>query len=725
MEAFYTIILDREDQPTGLRQNTQAITQAAADATTESLCAAMAHDAPLLTLLGALHLVPHTSLPHPPQPRGLLDETLLRLIADPRKHIWRWGSRSYQHRTFEVGTLAAEARMKLLETDVRRWHNAAGRHKWSRTDTPAPTAPDAEATLCDALRAALDNMGGPGAVRAVMRGARNMAWRLPDKALVAAAMADCFLDIATDPAQIASARLMATRELHRAAQTRPEKDHQPYQRALQTTLQCLIPALDDPGTDFRLRRELQALLMDVAPETIEPLQHQGVLTTAALPPAHTLLSSWGHPDAERTTRAARTVCLKEAVQALQSDDERDVFAAACLCPQLVGRIPWETLAQHLLKLIPQPQLYPLESRRWLDLGEFATERLLKVLGQGLRGANPRAFDLLHQALTAILGRNTPFQNDNRDPTRRTLDAVRWLPTSAREALHAHIAPRITQTERPALERFAACLLTQSDDTARLAASMLVDEDTPAVLRAWIGAWIHKWQPRLLESFVDVHEDQWRPLEGLPRPLPVCEPGADVPTSWLLQTLRDTTEPLLAMRAVRHLGNRLADTSKPLGDHAQLLLGEADDTIIAWLRLPLDIDREHNTPRWQAACALALMGLPDDQQRLIEFMVHNGPWTRLDPGGTEIQDTKPLEHLLVHPLTFAGSRHMLEPHLEQGYGSGAVARMMASTFTTMAQRSLQHGRIQSAITAIRRACRLDPLNLSARRTARSLGVAPIS
>lgn len=730
LEDLYQIQQDAGGAPLGLQKRHDRLRAMSAEVDAASLLKALNEE--MTTVLGALYLIPTATLEAGATRQALID-ALIQMLPDTRVHVWNWGTRAHQHRTFEVSTLAAEALIALLEVDLRRWQSQRHRKRWSTTDevTPPEAQEPDEAVrlaraLCVYLEGALQNMAGPGAVRAIMRGLRNIWWRLGERTSLCTALAACFERIAADPTQVAHLRCQAARELHRIANARVSVTDAAFEQAQRRVLDALIATLTAPDSDFRLRRALPALLMDISPESISPLQAQGLLNSAPIPSLDELISPWGRPQEERLKTFAHMVNADEFWANFAGHHLEGRLAAAALSPPMSRRLGWRAVAEALLDLLASTDWYTLDAphrkpRRGVALGEFASERLLKTIAPMLRQGDPDAADLAQRALAVMLNRRTLPRRGAADPLKRYTDMVRWLPESAQQKLRELMLPRLMEPEGAVLMRAAACLLISPRDAWEPALKLLMNGREAPALRAWFGAWLHRWQPERLEDLVDTEEEHWRLLADTCAELPISEPGIKVPMSWLLASLNGAQHPLLSFTIARQVGARLGLAHKEAPDETMHLQDRLHDNARETLRLVLDAPPQAESPRWYAAITLALQGCPTDEARLVNFMVHHGPWTRLDPSQDDFDDHRPLDHLVLRPLGHSQVHHMLEPYLRTGYGPQHAARLMARTFARLGGHALGHGHINNATLAIRRALEFDKLNLNAQRAARSLNL----
>ena len=714
IEQLHALTLDGSEAPTGLRKDLKVIREAASKATSEVLMEALSQPEDLHALLGALFVVPFTTL-EPGASRASVDEALTALIGDPRVHMWAWGQRSYQKKTFEVGRLAAEARMHLLESDFNHHQRALARQKWSREAPSVPESVSVKETLGACLEVALGNMAGEGAVRAVMRSFRQLWWRVGEKEALATHLAGLIRAAALEVDRVATLRCMAAEALHKQAQARPEEAARIFAATGEEVTEALIEVLGDESVDIRLRRQMRSLLMDTAPHRINALQDEGRLTSEALPEPEALLSHWARPIEDRIAAAAARVSLDAVMEGLRGEAPGAFVAAACLAPGIAPRTDWVEVAECLLDRMHSGAWYSpreaIDGHRSVDVGDFAADRLVKLLAPGVRQGDEAALRMLHRGLVLAIERPVTSRRGAADPLRRFTDPIRWAQNTVKEKVDEIFGGMLgDEGARPA-ERFAGCLLASG--AARASArpqDIVLDPQAPPGLRALLGERISAWHPEIL-------------TESSPEGLPICEPGEKVPLEWLLATLEAAEHVAVCFRAARHLGTRLRKDKAPeiLAFRHRWLAEASSRRAWAQLREALEHDLERDAPRWQAAVVLALLGDHRDEGRLVEYLSNHGPWSRLDPRGDEIDETKPADHLLLRPLSEPVAHHLLEPFLDAGFGAAQSRRIMARAFSLLGGRALRAGQVAPARRAFRQARDLDPLNLEARRASKSLAI----
>ncbi|MBH25235.1 MAG: hypothetical protein CMH57_12430 [Myxococcales bacterium] len=683
----------------------------------DDLLDALSSSDDLLTLLGALHLAPRFA--HVAEPkRSTLYHSLQDHIHDDRVHIWSWGEASYQHKRFEVATLAAEAAVRIIEHEVRAQRS---------TDLLAPTPPRAPspplelgARLAELLRLSLNNPAGAGPVRAVFNAFRQLAYNRDDKEAIATQLARCMGDTANSREHVAVLREQATLELDKAIRANPLGTRAAFEAERDRVVSALIDSLNDDTEDFHFQRRARPLLMKLAPSRVEALQASGTLETVPLPAARDLLNGWGSPSDERARAMAALVTVDTVTHALNSDDPEAIISAACVVPLMSPPVPWRELAQLLRRAIAHPghieRRDPQGRVHRIQVGAIASDRLLKLLAPHIRQEQPEAAQLFLDGLDQLLN-NTPLQGRlTQEPIRRYLREIRWLRGSLQAALQDRLIAYARDPSRSPSSRFAALLADRRPEADAYAWELLTSPDAPAGLRVLIGSHVHTWCPDRVTALVDASEHRWPLLPGSDPDLPICEPGRKVPLDWLIAALRGSEHRHITFSTVRNLGarfNRTSDTP----DTAQLrdrLLRRIDPPLLNTLRDVLDAPTEHDPPYWSAAVCLALAGHIEDEDRLVHFAVEHGAWTRIDPTSDAFLDTNLLDHLVLRPLQYPDPHHMLEPYLLAGFGPEHTRRLVAKVFVGLSHQARRDGLVQSARRACRLASQLDPLNLAARR-----------
>ncbi len=705
---LHTVILSAQGEPTGLRRDTSAARRLAADLDPAQLQETLEGSPDLPDLLGALTLAP--LMPPVEGDRRAMDAALIRLISDDRVHRWGWGPRPWQRSTFEVGRLAAEALLAAVERAMPRLTR--------RDDPPDPAV---EAALAAALDAALANMAGPEAARAVMRGFRQLGSRLSGRVAVAERLAGIFVEAASQSARVAALRCMAARELQRQVDPRPQEIAAVFAAAREAVIQALLEVVDDDEADAMLRRQIRPLLMDIAPTLINDLQRDGRLRIHPMPPSSALMSQWGRPLEEPIAAAARCVSVAAVLDGLDSQDPERFAAAACVAPAIAPRAGWEALAARLIAAIPRDELHQPHGQtgelQGADLGELAAERLIRLLSPMLRGGDDAPLKALHSGLARALERPVIGRPGAQDLARRFREALRW--SQAQERSAALFEPVAASSTEGSSERFAALLLMPNPSISR---EIFFNPGTPPCLKALIGEHLLQWCPSLIEELVTIEGERWSPSRGTTQPAPpIGEPGDKVPLEWLVASVAQSGHTPTRLQAVRRLGVRLSRGEASAQAARARLLPLVDEALLEGLRAAIDHKVGREAPRWQAAVALALIGDQHDEARLVDFMATYGPWTRLDPRGEAIQTARIAEHLLLRPLNQEKAHHLLEAQVFVGFGEERARRLMARAFTQLGGRAQRAGSLDEARRAFQQALDFDPLNLDARRAARSSGL----
>lgn len=712
---LYTIHHNDQGTPTGLRCDTERLRKVARETPLEHLIVALNNPENLHALLGTLSVV--CAIPMS-RPMEALEPLLLRWITDDRAHTWIWGERIYQKRVFDVGSMAVEARLHLLEHQARA-HKLRRKTSFGAKIPDPSIPPDITGALQNCMDRALWNMGGPESTRTVLKISRRF-YVLSDKPNeITSTLSGCFARAIRDRSRVASLRAMAAREAHRAAQTSPKI----FRQTAQHVASALTSALSEPHIDFRLQREGYELLMEIAPNQIGALQHRGVLLTEPLPSPRELISHWGRADEKKAQHTAARVAPEVILRKLREGSLTEKLSAATLSPWLAERIPWEQLAEALLDLIPSADTWRPNTRekttKEVDLGIFASSRLIKLLAHYLRKGEPTSIQLLHQGLSRTLARAGSPSRLLPEIARRYIDATRYIPD--KESISYYVEMRAVAFNRKldAYTRFAAILLDRTPETLQRAGQILLNHDEDPTLRVLIGEHAHQWTPEILAPHVDRSTDPWTLKEGGRRNLPIGEPSRKLPVPWLLHTIQLAGD-ILPMEAIRALGSRFSRQSTPESiARAQRTLLELDHpSIREQLRRALH-SKHKGAPTWGAAVCVALLGSPEDEEGLFRFIAHNGPWSTLNPHTEDISATRLTDHLLLRPLQHHSPHHLIEPFLSIGYGPDQARRIMARAFADMGKRAIQKKALQEAWNACKHARELDPFNLEARRIARAL------
>ena len=719
IEQLHTLSLDASGVVVGVRKDIGGIRKLAETLSLEAILEAL-ESKELKTLLGALFLIPYGDFP-PSQTRLESEKLLTALILDPRVHEWTWGERHYQRRCFEVGVLAAEATLHLLKKDLTR----------RSPEVRDAAAAEASDVLVRCLSQALLNMSGPGAVDAVMLCFRQILWRTKEKGGLIADLAEVFRAAALEEGRVASLRCMAAQALHGQSETTPSEAALVFEATSKQVIGALVEVLDDEGADVRLRRQMCSLLMDIAPKKINGLQEQGRLASEPLPSPEMFLTPWGRPISDRIVAAARRVCVDDVMKALGGQDIPSFVAAACLVPDIAPRARWEELSGLLLAAMARDDWYVSEQAidlsRAIDLGDFAADRLAKMIGADLIKARSRVTALLHRALVAVLERPVVRKKAGLDPLLRFADQTRWARRAVKEELDESYLKIAEDASATATERFAALVLLSPKVRAKAnPAGLFMDSETPDALRALLGGVLAKWELEALTAHVvDPSADTWQLREDGPEDLPVCEPRLKVPMGWLLATIEMTRHIHLAFEAVRGLGQQVGGLSpEKLEATRRWLLDKSSARLRQTLLDVLDQDSRRDAPRWQAAIVLALLGESEDEGVLVEYVSNHGPWSKVDPSTDDFAALNPQDYLVLKPLAHGVAHHLLETHLRSGFGETQAERIMARSFAALGGRALRAGKLVPARRAYRMALQLDPLNLEARRASRTLAISDV-
>jgi hypothetical protein len=705
--ALFLPSLDASGAQYGLRLDEEAARRLASGAPLEALLGGCGPARAPAEAAAALLLLARAPSPDEVLERG--EEALEALLGDRRVYHWQWGERSYQRRSLEVALLAVEAWVGAWAQRLRR----------ARAPRGAAQEPEAAllAALVRAARAAL--WGGGDALRALARGSRRfLTFGQPPEPLMEA-LAQALAGVAADPGEVAERRLLALRELCRAA-----PQGAPFAEALEVGLDALERDLCGPLPDVRLRAQAPGALLEVSPARIDALLARGGLPWASLPPPEALLTRWGRVEEPRAQALAARVRWPELLDALTQGAPEEALSAAAVAPWLGERAPWERLARRLTEAIARPE-------RWsslqegagrapqVEVGIFAAQRLLRLLSGRLREGDEAALRWLQVGLAALLSRGGGAR-ELLPLLQQLVEATRMTPEVALAAWRPWLAQVSRDRDRAAEARMAALLLDRTDDAIARAAALLLDPAEDFALRSLIGQHLHRWDCDAVEALVLTDVTPWAlPLEGR-ADLPIGEPAQEAPLPWLAQSAQG--HPLARAQAIRALGARLSrGRTSPEHLAASLALRAlASDALRGALREAVQ-DRHPEAPRWGAAICLALLGEPQDEEALVGYMRRHGPWSALDPTREDLHAVKMVDHLLLKPLQHPEPHHLLEPALWAGYGPERGARLMARTFIEMSADALQHGLLEHARLACQRARGLDPLNLQARRFGRALGL----
>lgn len=718
LEDLHRLSEDKQGVAYALHLNQEELRQWAQEIPHEELLAACQPSISTREVLAALHLLTHA--PEPPEAlRASLEQRLESLASDTRDYTWVWGERSYQKRRFPVAQWAIEARLHLLAHDSRRWR-AQRSVAQLRAQEPPPRPEIAPVLRRCAQNALLAGPCAEDALRVAVRGTRRFLALGHSPGELAQALAQALTQAALSRDQVAEVRLLALRELQRAA---------PWGESLRQgqdlALRGLVEELEDDMVDVRLRRLVRPVLLEIAPEQLDHLQELGALPSAALPQAQELVNRWGRVEEPRAQALASDLRWREVLAALRVEEDLDrSMAAAAVAPYLAGRAPWEALAHRLCQLIPLSGRWHhpgLPSRnQWVDQGHFAAQRLLKLLGTRLRLGEEAALRWLHLGMELLLARDLPGGRDLPALMQRFLDATRHTPPEALERWRGELCKAGADPAQSPAARAAALLLARDQDALGCALQIITDPGEPMTLRSLLGLHLYRWDAAAVEGLALTDLSPWQPRSHSEDQLPICEPSQEVPLAWLV--LSAAGHPQAQAQAVRHLGARVsrgARLEEHLAHQRQLteaLTPEAHQAMRRMIASPYP-----DAPRWSAAICLALLGDPEDEDALVDYMRLHGPWTRLDPTSDDLQALRTVEHLLLRPLQYHEPHHMLEPFLVAGLGQERTDRLMARAFAAMGADALAQGQAAYARHACLRAQHLDPMNLAARRVSKALGL----